>query len=216
LLVLSLTICLATVSENTGRLFLIAYVSMFSAFVMAGESELFRTGRVLSNGFLVMGSLGVVSILLGASFVDFWDWESTPDDVAYSPLGIGVIVITVIIALSALIAQVKAQGLGGVNAKSFAFVFFITIYFLGVKTPALGMVLINVGVLALAIFTIRSGARLNHLGILNYGLLIITALILCRFFDTDLGFAMRGILFIAVGAGFFAANYYLVKQRKSN
>src|SRR6185312_2481812 len=63
-LALSLAICLATASENTGRLFLIAYVSMFSTFVVAGESDLFQTGRVLSNSFLVVGSLGVIGIML--------------------------------------------------------------------------------------------------------------------------------------------------------
>lgn len=215
LLVLSLTICLATVAENTGRLFLIAYAAMFSLFVVAGESDLFRTGRVLSNSYLVAGSLGVIVILLTASFVDFWDWRTTPDDFHYSILGMAVIVVLSVLATAVLLWQFRSMGWATVNPKSLAFLFLILIYSIGVQVPAIGALLVNAGVLVMAVATIRSGARQNHLGILNYGLLIITALILCRFFDTDLSFVVRGLLFIAVGAGFFAANYYLIKQRKT-
>lgn len=215
LFVISLSICLATVAENTGRLFVIAYISMYSLFVMAGESELFKTGRVLSNSFLVSGSLGVVSILLTSSFVDFWDWESTPANAAYKVLGVVAIAAVVLLTTVVLIRQLQSKGLGGVNVKAFAYVFFIAIYFLAVQSPVTGAWLCNLGVLALAIYTIRSGARQNHLGILNYGLIIITALILCRFFDTDLSFVLRGLLFIGVGIGFFAANYYMIKQRRA-
>jgi hypothetical protein len=40
------------------------------------------------------------------------------------------------------------------------------------------------------------------------------ALILCRFFDTDMSFVIRGILFLIVGLGFFLANYWTLKQKK--
>ncbi|HAC15860.1 MAG TPA: DUF2157 domain-containing protein, partial [Bacteroidetes bacterium] len=65
------------------------------------------------------------------------------------------------------------------------------------------------------ILTIREGGLKNHLGIMNYGLLIITMLVISRFFDADINFVIRGILFILVGIGFFVANYWMVKQRKS-
>jgi hypothetical protein len=52
------------------------------------------------------------------------------------------------------------------------------------------------------------------LSLLNYGLLILTALIICRFFDLDMSFVARGLLFVLVGAGFFAANIWMVKKRK--
>jgi len=54
-----------------------------------------------------------------------------------------------------------------------------------------------------------------HFGILNYGLVIITALIFCRFFDTNMSFVIRGLLFVLVGVGFFAANYVMFKKQKS-
>jgi hypothetical protein len=77
-------------------------------------------------------------------------------------------------------------------------------------------VLTNILVFAIGILTIRDGAKFDNLGVLNYGLLIITALVVCRFFDTDLSFVIRGGLFVSVGIGFFATNYWMLKKRKLN
>jgi hypothetical protein len=47
----------------------------------------------------------------------------------------------------------------------------------------------------------------------NFGLLVIVALALARFFDSDLSFVSRGLGFIAVGIGFLVANVILFKKR---
>jgi hypothetical protein len=86
---------------------------------------------------------------------------------------------------------------------------------LGVFTPY-AVVLINLIILVIGIVTIRNGAKSDHLGVLNYGVLIITVLVICRFFDTDLSFVVRGGLFVLVGAGFFALNYWMLRKRKGN
>ena len=67
----------------------------------------------------------------------------------------------------------------------------------------------------IGVMTVREGARHYNLGVLNYGLLIIAALVICRFFDTNLGFVIKGVLFVAVGIGFFLANYWMMKRRKN-
>jgi hypothetical protein len=79
----------------------------------------------------------------------------------------------------------------------------------------ISVIIINLILLVIGILTIREGAQNNHLGVTNYGLLIITALVISRFFDTDINFVIRGLLFVIVGTGFFVANYWMVKQRKS-
>ena len=68
--------------------------------------------------------------------------------------------------------------------------------------------------LLVAILTIREGAIRNHFGILNYGLLIITGLIICRFFDINIDFVLKGFLFVLVGLGFFFANMWMMKKKK--
>jgi asparagine N-glycosylation enzyme membrane subunit Stt3 len=95
----------------------------------------------------------------------------------------------------------------------FVFVLFIIIFFVGHEYSILPVVLINFIILTEGLLVIKKGADRDHLGVLNYGLSIITALVICRFFDTDISFIVRGLLFVMVGAGFFSANYLLIKKR---
>jgi hypothetical protein len=57
--------------------------------------------------------------------------------------------------------------------------------------------------------------KTDHLGKLNYGLVIITFLVIFRVFDTNLSFALRGLLFLIVGVGFYITNFQLLKKRKA-
>jgi hypothetical protein len=49
---------------------------------------------------------------------------------------------------------------------------------------------------------------------MNLGLAVLSLTILMRFFDTDLSFVLRGLVFIAIGAGFLYMNLRLVRQRQ--
>ncbi|WKN43561.1 hypothetical protein [Tunicatimonas pelagia] len=71
-------------------------------------------------------------------------------------------------------------------------------------------------ILVIGIAITLKGARQDHLGVLNYGLLIIAALVLCRFFDERLSFILRGTLFVLVGIGFFLTNYRMLRKRKAH
>jgi hypothetical protein len=216
LLALSLTICLGVFVDNHGELILIAYMSLFSAYVILSEMPSFDTGRVISNAYLVIGSLGVVITLLILTF-DFY-WQELDDASSERLTQSGEFVtstVTSLIAGALLVSVLRRKSVTEINSKSFAFIVFILLFAIGLGTPTISQVLTNVVVLVFAIHTIRRGAQRNHLGILNYGLLIITALILCRFFDTDFSFVVRGLLFISVGVGFFATNYYMIRKRKT-
>ena len=83
-------------------------------------------------------------------------------------------------------------------------------------SPPIATLLTNILTFLLGLYYLRKGSRINHLGILNYGLLIITALIICRYFDTGMSFLIRGVLFVGVGFGFIFANYNLIKKRKQS
>jgi len=114
-----------------------------------------------------------------------------------------------------LVLQLKNKSLNDIKPITPVFILFIITFIIGLSSP-LSVVLINILVFAIGILTISDGAKLDSLGVLNYGLLIITALVVCRFFDTDLSFVIRGGLFVSVGIGFFATNYWMLKKRKSN
>ncbi len=48
---------------------------------------------------------------------------------------------------------------------------------------------------------------------MNVGLVVATALIVARFFDTDLGFLLRGLIFIALGIAFLVANVVMLRRK---
>ena len=99
------------------------------------------------------------------------------------------------------------------NLFQFSFLIFGGLYFFGFSQPEIASVLTNILILALGLFAVLIGSRKEKFSILNYGLLVITALVTCRFFDTEIPFVVRGLLFVAIGAGFFAANYFMYKKQ---
>jgi hypothetical protein len=80
--------------------------------------------------------------------------------------------------------------------------------------PLISTVLTNLLLLGIGIATVLEGSRTNSITTLNIGLLTLTGLLICRFFDLKIDFVVRGILFIIVGAGFFLGNYWLIKKKK--
>jgi len=117
--------------------------------------------------------------------------------------------------LGVLVYSYSKQWIQNFNLFQYAFIIFTIIFFIGLSGSILPTVLINLIILVLGIVTIKIGADKFHFGILNYGLLIITALIVCRFFDTNMSFVIRGLLFVSVGVGFFLTNYMMLKKQKS-
>lgn len=217
LLVLSLTICLGLFADQAEETILIAYMCLFSAFILMSQLKVFETGRVLTNAFLVVGSLGIIVLLLALSFD--WYWDELSDGSLNTVFGRSESIVSIVLLLvctGLLLHLLRSKNWNEINSKSFAFIAFIILFFVGLSSPGLSQLLINVLILILAVHTIRDGAQRNHLGILNYGLLILTALITCRFFDTDFSFVVRGLLFIIIGIGFFGANYYMIKKRRTH
>jgi len=213
---LSVIIALGTVATEIEELMFIAYMSLFGLLYLIGNTQVLRDLKIRNNGYLVLGSLGTVVLLLILSFDWFWTdlrskvfseelWMSSPEFIAS--------VILTIAALALLVYQKKNQSPLSIKPAEFIFLLFIGIFFIGLNSFYVSL-FINLILLGIGIWTIREGARLNHFGILNYGLLIVTALVIARFFDTDLSFVLRGLLFVAVGMGFFFANYRMAKKKR--
>ena len=75
--------------------------------------------------------------------------------------------------------------------------------------------LLDVYALGLGVELIARGMRANSATRTNFGLLVISALAIARFFDNDLSFVTRAIGFIVIGAGFLLTNVMLFKKRNS-
>lgn len=215
---LSVLIALGTVADKTEELMFVAYMSLLGCYYLIGNSTHFKTQKRRNNGYLLLGSFGTIALLLGLSFDGFWEKLSTKHflfNELITTTEFRFALLFSLLALVLLYLQKRKKQWNTIHPQELIFLIFILIFILGLYS-SISVILINFLVFGIGIFTLRKGAKINHLGILNYGLGIITALVICRFFDTNLPFVIRGILFVSVGIGFFAANYWMLKKRKKN
>jgi hypothetical protein len=77
-----------------------------------------------------------------------------------------------------------------------------------------GWLAFNVWLLAVGVLTLIEGIRSQELGMSNRGLFALAALILSRFFDTDLSFLARGLVFVAFGTACFLLNLWLMRRTR--
>jgi hypothetical protein len=75
-----------------------------------------------------------------------------------------------------------------------------------------GWIAFNLWLLAVGALTLVDGLRELDLGTTNRGLFALSALLLARFFDTDLSFLLRGIGFVTLGACCFGLNVWLMRR----
>ncbi|WP_425077364.1 DUF2157 domain-containing protein [Psychroserpens sp. S379A] len=207
---LSFTIVLGTFVKDFSELGFLMYLLLFSVFYNIGKIPFFEDQKLRRNGYLIFGSLGIVIMMLIMSFDSFWYVEELLFNAQESYVSFVLAIINVLI----LLWFYKRKWLKSFNLFQYVFVFFLVLYVFQFNIPLAGTLIVNILILALGLTTIKIGANQMHFGILNYGLCIITALVVCRFFDTNISFIIRGLLFVGVGVGFFLVNYTMLQKQK--
>ncbi|WP_430411860.1 DUF2157 domain-containing protein [Kordia sp.] len=207
--IISLPVCIDR-SEGVGFLM---YILLFGILYNIGQLPFFKNKSLLKNGYRFLGSLGTIIVLMSLSFRSLWRHEF--NNVHFDSLEFYCAVILFIIAGFTLYFSDKLKEGKSVNLFQYVFLIFSIIFMFGLFDDVLPTVLVNILLFTLGIMAIKIGTDSLSFGILNYGMLIITILIACRFFDTDLSFPVRGLLFILIGAGFFTANYIMLKKQKT-
>lgn len=208
----SIIVTLGMFNRSEGHFMYVAYMSLFSLFVLVGETKGPSDGKIGNNAFLVTGSLGGSILLLILSFE--WVWEDIARAGFLADEAFAVSIILSVLAALVLLYSLRVRPFPAVNPQGFIFVIIILLFGLGRFQPAVAQWLTNVLVLLIALITTWRGVERDNIVLLNYGLLIMAVLILCRFFDTEISFVIRGIVFLVAGTIFFAANYWLLKKRK--
>ena len=189
------------------------YISLFALFILIGQLPPFINRRVMTNGWLVIGSGSMIVLLLFFTF----EWPDLLGQDLSWWFGPQIFIwIGLFAAACFLLFTIgKERGYKNVLSKSYTHIIFMPLFMIGIDNPGLAVLLTNVLILALGVYTIREGALADKLWKMNYGLLILSILIACRFFDTDMSFVLRGLLFVAIGIGFFAMNFYMMRKRKT-
>lgn len=210
---LSIIFVLGTFLEYHRDLGYLMYITLFGLFYNIGKFPIFDGGKLRRNAYLIFGSVGTVSMLLLTSFN--WVWELHLDASLFLSKEFYITLLLFGLTLGLLLYLYSKKWVKHFNLFHFVFLIFTVLFLIGMQGSVIPAILVNLLVLALGLITIKIGTDKFHFGILNYGLLIITALVVCRFFDTDMSYVIRGFLFVGVGVGFFVTNYIMLKRKKS-
>ncbi|MCL7754919.1 DUF2157 domain-containing protein [Polaribacter sp. Z022] len=212
LIPLSFILVFGTFLSLNHKFEILLYIFLLGLIYNIGHLNIFKQIRLSKNGYKIIGSVGLVIVLLITSSKDFWS-----NSFNISTLKIKEIIIVSLLLISTLVILIKNDTFLNFNVKKVFLVspvLMLCIFLMHYLSDLLPAISLNIFILALGISVIKRGIDTSNFVFLNYGLLIITSLIVTRFFDTDLTFVVRGLLFILVGVGFFASNYLMVKKSK--
>ncbi len=212
---ISLVISLGSIGDGNEKLLYLGYICLFSIYYYIGKSSFFVNQKLKFNSFRIIGKLGILFILFIYTFKSFWKYfhkNNLHEATLFNSPEFIVATILTIIAAGLFYKKNKPTNFKNLALIETIFILNIPLLFMG----EFAAIIANAIVLALGILEIKRGNQINNLQILNFGLLIITILISCRFFDTDFSFIIRGVLFISLGLSFFLTNYLMLKKRNKN
>lgn len=202
-------------------IWIVVYASLTGLFYLAGHALQQRRPSPAWSPFIAAGQFGVPVMAFIFTWEDVWQqigWHHYRLTSRFHPVAasldyvlIAVLIASVVPLLAAAWQRDRRRVLYGAMP-----VLAIAAYAVSAITGGelVAMVTFNLYMLALGLFTIVAGIRGGRLATLNGGMVILTAVLVARFFDSDLGFIARGVAFILIGTGFLAANLVMVKKSK--
>jgi uncharacterized membrane protein len=227
-LVVAATFGLGFTAEFTGaNIGALAFAGLFAAAYLCGMKFFPAVENQRLHSLALIGGLGVGITAIVLSFQGTWHMTSNSNSITASARAIGIGIelffpVAAILLLAAeylrrrrIIFSVAAATVPLVAALAWVIANLASATNRTQDTPySLGAAAVfDIYSLVLGIELIARGVRANSLTRANFGLLLIAALAIARFFDTDLGFVTRGLGFIVVGAGFLVANIIFFRKR---
>lgn len=91
---------------------------------------------------------------------------------------------------------------------------FLLIHVVGIVAPGIAVLLVNLLLLVMGVHLTRQGIAAHSMRRMNLGLLLLSVLVLMRFFDTGIDFVLRGLAFIGIGVAFLTFNLRMLRQRR--
>lgn len=207
-----------SVGDQNDSLMFLVFISLFCLYELIGNLHYFDNLYPRKNTFWFIGSIGIIITLLVVSYKDYWQKLLEKGiDLSETFLIPEILAIAVLSLPSCYLTyrQIVKKTFHSLSLTQPAYVIAIIIFLIGLQS-SMAVILINVYIFIIGLLIIIKGMKTDHLGKLNYGLVIITFLVIFRVFDTNLSFALRGLLFLIVGIGFYITNFQLLKKRKAH
>ena len=222
LLVIPLVLCAtsalcALVSRaHVGNLQLIVLPAWFALVLLIAEAP----SRPLGAALRWLAPVGLSVCLLPLSFEDSWTHlriDSLATAFGGAPAHVAVATLATLLALSvgaiAFLRRGTLSATGWLWAACGLLPFAAWVSGCAHSESAAWMLATNALVGATALTLLLLGVQRLDARRTNLGWLLLCALILCRFFDTDLSYLFRGLAFVTLGLSFLALNGLLARLK---
>jgi len=161
--------------------------------------------------------LGVVALLLTYDWpwkeINYQDWRQNWTSGSALIVGNALAALLPIAAVCVAAREVRASRWTELDRVMVGLAPLCGVVGYSFNSTAVAQALFNGYLFALGLGALVAGIRWNKLGRVNAGLLALSALIVARFFDSDLSFLARGLAFILLGAGFLATNVVMLLRK---
>ena len=219
-LMIMLPIALGIVLERTmPGLWIIAYTSLFSLSGLLGM-RLYPDQSGWSNPMRSIGLLGATVLVYILTWQATWfdiGWQHTRSAWRYQDWGIWHDSTTAMLLLISwavcAVRSCKRSSLPSIILSSLPVLAVLGFALSTSGADLLSTLLFNLFMLTLGLAYLIQGCRLTTLRQVNFGMGLISLLVITRFFDSDFGFLARGIAFILIGCGFLAANLIITRKK---
>ena len=223
--VLALCLCIGTGISLENALpgaWIVAYTGLLALMYLAGKRWCGDTPTLWQRPWQTTGAVGLGIVALELTYRWPWTeihshwrqaWTSGPAMIAGNLLA-ALLAIAAIGAVAGKLASLRWADLDQIiiglapvcGAAGYALVATCAV-------DKSAQALFNVYLFVLGLGALIAGIRGNKLGTVNAGLVALAALIIARFFDTEMSFLARGLAFIFIGLGFLATNIVMVRRK---
>lgn len=218
-------LCVATgivLEKNLPGIWIVVYSSLFSVMYLTGSYWFDDASSTGQRPFQTVGAGGIAVLTLLFSFEWPWreiGWRYYRSGYEYSEaagiLDYVFVAVLFVCAIALLVTSVRRRRSDVIVPAAMPILSTVG-YMMAAAWEEYAPIAwaFNLFGLVLGVWTIRTGIARDRLYIVNAGMLMVSALILVRFFDSSMSFVVRGVVFILVGAAFLASNVLLLQRRR--
>ncbi|MFA4889035.1 MAG: DUF2157 domain-containing protein [Candidatus Omnitrophota bacterium] len=223
LLSLAIIICVnCGVSFSLGKAWpgswVVIFPSLYTIFYAFSQKKFKGVTANWQRSWRALGGLGILALAFSFTYRYIWQGLMSPY-YGYENKVSGLAALSDNILTLVIVAMALVLFYDFLRRKDLSNSLFCALPLLGILgyslrggNIVLTTLIFNGYLLALSLSRIMLGIRKNNLGEVNAGMLILGLLIILRFFDSNIGFIIKGLVFIIVGIGFLTANIMLARR----
>lgn len=221
-LVMAIGICVSagfTLGRTLPGSWIVIYSSIITLFYLLGAWEFQGMSKNWQRPFQILGGVGIFILMFMFTFRFPWksisyryydasneisSWAAIPDHM-----------LTFVLLGSAMLLFFQFAKRQDWMRTLFGALPLLALvgYAVGGSSPVFPMFLFNIFLLIISVYRLMIGIQSNNLGIINTGMFMLATLVLARFFDSEINFVIKGLVFILIGVGFLATNVVILRRK---